>query len=182
MYSRFKYMQSGWLMHSDSIIRTRMKKSAIPVRVSAWLEIWNRTTQRQERMEKNRRSKKKRHLCLRREPFVGNRRSTRKEKTSPQRFIFVNNCIVFKVQEFMYKNTVVLASAPQRERKRENRRKAQTLGRRVREQKQNTEQRKWIYREKTTRAWKRAIQSRDRLLLHQSSGSQSESNFPSPGF
>lgn len=68
--------------------------------------------------------------------FVSNWRSTRKEKTSPQRLRFVNNCIVFKVQEFMYKNTVVLASAPQRNNnKKENRRKAQTLGRRVRKQK-----------------------------------------------
>lgn len=46
-------------------------------------------------------------------------KSGRKER-SPQRVIFVNNCIVNKVQEFMYKkNTVVLASAPRRETQRE---------------------------------------------------------------
>lgn len=44
-------------------------------------------------------------------------RLTQKEKTNPQRFVFVNNCIVFKVQEFMYKNTVVLASAPPKEKR-----------------------------------------------------------------
>lgn len=27
----------------------------------------------------------------------------KKKKTSPQRVVFVNNCIVFKVQEFLYK-------------------------------------------------------------------------------
>lgn len=40
--------------------------------------------------------------------------------------VFVNNCIVLKVQEFMYKNTVVVTSAPQRET--ENRRKAPGCG------------------------------------------------------
>lgn len=66
-----------------------------------------------------------------------------RKKRQAHRVVFVNNCIVFKVQEFMYKNTVVLASAPQRKKrnKKENRRKAQTLGRRVRKQKQNTERR-----------------------------------------
>lgn len=59
-----------------------------------------------EKMGKNRRSK--RQMIEEKQP----ERSTQKEKTSPQRFVFVNNCIVFKVQEFMYKNTVVLASAP----------------------------------------------------------------------
>lgn len=54
------------------------------------------------------------------------------EKTEPTKISFLNNCIVFKVQNCMYKNTVVLASAPPK--KRENRRKAQTLGRRVRKQ------------------------------------------------
>lgn len=71
-----------------------------------------------EKMGKNRRSKKANvGGKTASEPFVSNWRSTRKEKTSPQRFIFLNNCIVFKVQEFMYKNTVVLASAPQRKKK-----------------------------------------------------------------
>lgn len=102
---------------SQSIIRTRMKKSAIPVRVSAWLEIWTEQ-HRQKRWKTT--EEAKRHLCWRTatESVVSNWRSTRKEKTSPQRYIFVNNCIVFKVQEFMYKNTVVLASAPQSEKKR----------------------------------------------------------------
>lgn len=73
-----------------------------------------------EKMGKNRRSKKANvGGKTASEPFVSNWRSTRKEKTSPQRFIFLNNCIVFKVQEFMYKNTVVLASAPQRKKKTE---------------------------------------------------------------
>lgn len=74
------------------------------------------------------------------EPFIINWRSTRKEKTSAQRFIFVNNCIVFKVQEFMYKKySCIGLSTPKN--KQENRRKAQTLGRRVRKEKQNTGQR-----------------------------------------
>lgn len=34
----------------------------------------------------------------------------------PTNISFVNNCIVFKVQDCMYKNTIVLASAPQRKR------------------------------------------------------------------
>lgn len=47
-------------------------------------------------------------------------KSDRKEKKGAHRVIFVNNCIVNKVQEFMYKkNTVVLASAPRRETQRE---------------------------------------------------------------
>ena len=48
-------------------------------------------------------------------------------KKSPQTFAFVNNCIVFKVQEFMYKNTVVLASAPQRK-KEKKKKKEQKKG------------------------------------------------------
>lgn len=87
---------------------------------------------------------KKRHSCLRRkwpESFwLAPGGSTRKEKTSPQRFSFVNNCIVFKVQEFMYKNTVVLASAPKGKTKRTEERH-KLWGRRMREQNQNTERR-----------------------------------------
>ena len=46
-------------MQSDSIIRTRMKqkKSAIPVRVSAWLENMKQKHAEAEKMGKNRRSK-----------------------------------------------------------------------------------------------------------------------------
>lgn len=46
---------------------------------------------------------------------------TEKEETSPQRWRFISNCIVFKVQEFMYRNTAVLSSAPQRKQEGEQR-------------------------------------------------------------
>lgn len=58
-------------------------------------------------------------------------KSDRKER-SPQRVIFVNNCIVIKVQEFMYKKIQLCWPQHPEEKHRENRRKAPTLGRRVR--------------------------------------------------
>lgn len=58
------------------------------------------------------------------EALVSNWTQTRREKTAHrQQVCFINNCIVFKVQEFMYKNTVVLASAPQRKERKEERHK-----------------------------------------------------------
>lgn len=100
---------------SDQGRKRKKKKSAIPVRESAWLEMRNRTMQKKRRKRKGRAEKAKRQMFEENQPerLISNRRSSQKEKTSPQKVVF-NNCIVFKVQEFMYKNTVVLASAPQR--------------------------------------------------------------------
>lgn len=66
---------------------------------------------------KDRRSKRQMFEETVSEALVSNGTRTRREKTAHrQQVCFINNCIVFKVQEFMYKNTVVLASAPQRKR------------------------------------------------------------------
>lgn len=69
--------------------------------------------------------------------LVSDWRTTEKEKTSPHRWRFISNCIVFKVQEFMYRNTAVLSSAPQRKQEGEQR-KGTNPGEQS-EQKQNTE-------------------------------------------
>lgn len=44
---------------------------------------------------------------------TGDRLGKKRQAHRDQVFFFLNNCIVFKVQDFfMYKNTVVLASTP----------------------------------------------------------------------
>lgn len=105
-------------MHRGGITTTRERKIGPYLSVSARLETGNR---KEKRAEANGR--------LRREQtFVSDCRMTGKEKTSPQRQRLKSNCIVFKVQEFLYKNTAGGLSSP-KERRREE--KAQTLGRRV---------------------------------------------------
>lgn len=63
--------------------------------------------------------------------------TTEKERTSPRRWRFISNCIVFKVQQFMYRNTAVLSSAPRR--KQEGEQKKGTNPGEQSEQEQNTE-------------------------------------------
>lgn len=159
MYGRVTYQQcfeSEGLMHSESIIRTRKgkKKKSQPYLSDCRRGSKYETEQRRGRKDGKEQKKQKANVW---ELFISDWRPTRKEKTSPQRsgFFFLNNCIVFKVQDFfMYKNTVVLASTPPKK-KREQ--KAQTLGRRVRKAKQNTEQREWIYREEDESSKKKSV-------------------------
>lgn len=86
---------------------------------------------RKQKAEKNRRKQ----AFGERTDFVSEWRMTWKEKTSPQRWRFRSNCIGFKVQQFMYRNTAVSASAPRRKQEQ----KKGTNSGEEREQKQNTE-------------------------------------------
>lgn len=112
--------------HYNERKRERERKKKGGPYLSAWarLETGNR---KQKRAEANRHLRKEK-------TFVSNWRMTWKEKRSPQRWRLTSNCIVFKVQEFMYKNTAVLASAPQRK---QEQKKGTNSGEES-EQKQNT--------------------------------------------
>lgn len=138
----------------------KKKKSAIPVRVSAWLEIWNRSTQSQRKDGKEQRKQRaKRAGKTARKPLlISSWRSTQeKKKTSPQRVVFVNNCIVFKVQEFMYKRIQLCWPQHPKENRRTEERHKLWGGE---WEKQNTELREWIYRE----TWMRAIKKSGAVL------------------
>lgn len=100
----------------------RKEKWAIPVSVGP------ARNRKQKRTEANRHLRKE-------QSSVSDCRMAWKEETSPQRRRFRSNCIVFKVQEFMYKNPAVLASAPQRK---QEQKKGTNSGEES-EQKQNTE-------------------------------------------
>lgn len=114
---------------SDSVIsvnKNEKKMFAIPVKsVGVARNMKHNNAEGEGRGKKKMaRTEEAKGRCLRKQAArLSNWRPTQKEKTSPQTSGFVNNCIVFKVQEFMYKNTVVLASAPQRKKRTEERHK-----------------------------------------------------------
>lgn len=148
VYSGIKYQQcfAKWGAHAQwqCHYNKKGKRKSRPYLSECRRGSKYETEQRRGRKDEKEQKKQKANVW---ELFIRDWRPTRKEKTSPQRLsFFFNNCIVFKVQDFyIQKYSCVGLSTPKE--KKENRRKAQTLGRRVRKAKQNTELRKWIYRE-----------------------------------
>lgn len=119
---------SRTLEHRGGRHHEKEGKSGPYLSASARLETGNRS----EKMEEDR---SKTGSFREEQTFVSGWRTTWKENTSPQR-VLKATVLSLKCRKFMYKNTAVSASAPQR--KQEPEQKKGTNSGEEREQKQNT--------------------------------------------
>lgn len=119
VYSGIKYQQcfAKWGAHAQwqCHYNKKGKRKSRPYLSECRRGSKYETEQRRGRKDEKEQKKQKANVW---ELFIRDWRPTRKEKTSPQRLsFFLTTVLCLKCRIFIYKNTVVLALAPQRKKR-----------------------------------------------------------------